>query len=833
MGKVFKFILLLSLFYTNFAGTKISDLSQETNIQDTDEVIIRRGSNNYRVQVQHLPSANPSDQFNKIKNAYYISTNVSITDHADTAQSGSIGDVITNEMSGVEGDIILPGNKTYQIKQALTVPVTARLMPQKGAIIDTDISIRSASYQWTLSGSGTTEYYLEASGGGDPGINGPDDVAEDDSLMTEATVGSLSAGEWDWGDNDTLGYNTVYVRLYDSADPDGKAADYVEACYNLTINGPFTAGWYQTFAGNGRVVGDRFKITYPELWYDGGGDWEKAIENAALSLQNNGGIVQLSGQVYTVSLTTTNWIKIPSKVTIQGVGPSSIVKVANSNPDYLTIFGPNGASDTATSEVAFKDFKIDQNISNATGTVSLSGYAYHNCIHFLCTGSNFEVSGMIFDTCSGINPVAINAAIMTDVKIIDNIFKFERQSGGSYDTSTIYIHGELFNISGNLMEATISDDVNTAIEVHRGPGQVMGNTVKGYRKGLYLVSEAPTETPQKNSMLAVGNTFYDVNSGIALYSATGMELNSITVTGNTINLNQVAFNKTTTAGIWLYYDASVGHGDFRNIIIANNVISFTDEAAGRAGQTHPENSYGIGLNPYGNIYNIIVESNEINNAPSNGIRIGQNLSNNTTKDIHIISNTIVNAGNNINAVANNQRMFIFVVALSGQTMQNLIVKDNILRETNATLRADSAIYCFSGGTITDCYVGENTIHSDNGTMSVVITEEFSRMYAETSSPVSLTNYDCFNGKLFSNKGASGTIEFDLPDAEISMKVGFIRMATQIVRVDPVASDIIRGSGGVGKYLELDADGEIVWLECLQINIWDIVSSYLFGGTFEP
>ena len=159
------------------AGKKISDLSQETSIQDTDEVLIRRGSNNYRAQVQHLPSANPSDQFNKIKNTYYVSTNVSITDHADTAQSGSIADVITNEMSGVHGDIILPGNKTYQIKQTLTIPATARLMRQKGASIDTDITIRSANYKWTLSSSGTSEYYLEASGGVNRGINGPDDVA--------------------------------------------------------------------------------------------------------------------------------------------------------------------------------------------------------------------------------------------------------------------------------------------------------------------------------------------------------------------------------------------------------------------------------------------------------------------------------------------------------------------------------------------------------------------------------------------------------------------------------------------------------------------------------
>ena len=89
------------------------------------------------------------------------------------------------------------------------------------------ITIRSAAYKWTLSGSGTNEYYLEAIGGGDPGLEEPDNVQEDGTNMTEATAGSLTAGQWDWGDNDALGYSTVYVRLSDSTDPDTKEANYV------------------------------------------------------------------------------------------------------------------------------------------------------------------------------------------------------------------------------------------------------------------------------------------------------------------------------------------------------------------------------------------------------------------------------------------------------------------------------------------------------------------------------------------------------------------------------------------------------------------------------
>lgn len=96
-------------------------------------------------------------------------------------------------------------------------------------------SIRSAAYKWTASGSGTSEYYCELAAGGDPSLNEPDGVKVNDVAATEGEAGSLAAGRWAWGDNDALGYSTVYVRLADGTDPDTKAAGYVEATYNVTL----------------------------------------------------------------------------------------------------------------------------------------------------------------------------------------------------------------------------------------------------------------------------------------------------------------------------------------------------------------------------------------------------------------------------------------------------------------------------------------------------------------------------------------------------------------------------------------------------------------------
>lgn len=91
-------------------------------------------------------------------------------------------------------------------------------------------SLRNAAFSWTVSGSGTAEYYVRTAANGNPGFaatppttNG---VYINGSSATKGTLGALASGEWGYGDNDTLGYSTVYVRI--GSDPDASADDYVQ-----------------------------------------------------------------------------------------------------------------------------------------------------------------------------------------------------------------------------------------------------------------------------------------------------------------------------------------------------------------------------------------------------------------------------------------------------------------------------------------------------------------------------------------------------------------------------------------------------------------------------
>jgi len=176
------------------------------------------------------------------------------------------------------------------------------------------------------------EYYLELAAGGDPGISEPYICTENGSALTTGTAGFLAANEWDWADNDTLGYSTVYVRLSDDADPDGKAEDYVKAGYKLTINGSFSVGLYQVFSGDGSVSFNEDREVYPEWWgavSDGVVDDAIAINKALLSSK----AVKMLKSSYWIKTT----INVPAGTTLSGLGGNVGVTKIIKNADIVAI----------------------------------------------------------------------------------------------------------------------------------------------------------------------------------------------------------------------------------------------------------------------------------------------------------------------------------------------------------------------------------------------------------------------------------------------------------------------------------------------------------------
>jgi len=73
--------------------------------------------------------------------------------------------------------------------------------------------VKLSTYKWFESGNGFDEYYCTLPDASDPSISEPDRLFEQSIRLVDGVLGSLNRGEWAFGDNDSLGFNTVYVRL--------------------------------------------------------------------------------------------------------------------------------------------------------------------------------------------------------------------------------------------------------------------------------------------------------------------------------------------------------------------------------------------------------------------------------------------------------------------------------------------------------------------------------------------------------------------------------------------------------------------------------------------
>lgn len=97
---------------------------------------------------------------------------------------------------------------------------------------DSNIALCSSTYRWTLSPTGSTQhasiqvYYLELAAGGDPSIATPTGVAVDGIPWYSMTCGAQDPGSYCYGNVDTLGFNTIYIAMLNTAIPDPDDASY-------------------------------------------------------------------------------------------------------------------------------------------------------------------------------------------------------------------------------------------------------------------------------------------------------------------------------------------------------------------------------------------------------------------------------------------------------------------------------------------------------------------------------------------------------------------------------------------------------------------------------
>ena len=103
-----------------------------------------------------------------------------------------------------------------------------------------NVNVRTTTYRWLAGGAGSDDFYLDLFAGGNPTATlkaaasterpWPDELVENGTILTRVDpTTSLGVGQWFWGDKDDLDYNTIYVGMAATGDPDDRADNFLVA----------------------------------------------------------------------------------------------------------------------------------------------------------------------------------------------------------------------------------------------------------------------------------------------------------------------------------------------------------------------------------------------------------------------------------------------------------------------------------------------------------------------------------------------------------------------------------------------------------------------------
>ncbi len=404
---------------------------------------------------------------------------------------------------------------------------------------------------------------------------------------------------------------------------------------------------------------------------DGVTDDTAALVSASQAVALNGGTLTIPAGTYIFD-PTLGHIALGSNMTITGTGTIR-VKPGVGNFDY--IIGPN-PSYAVISNVTIHGITVDENVLNNPSTIGDALTQQQNIILAQML-TNLNVNNVTFYV-SGIYAISIYDYLTLQ----DSYISFEKRSDNAwFDNSAIYLPTDQSTclITNTTFEGS-TPGANTAIEVHKTKScQISANRVDSY-----VTAVLPLDP---YSVTIDSNIVTKAQYAISVWSDTLAQ--NVTVTNNTISLNNLDRQSFAAAGIALYWTTSGYTGSFNNITIENNSITFQPEVRTNvSGYSY----WGIGIQPAGNVDTVTIQGNTITNAPIRGIKVGNQLAGNTTSNVTVNNNTLVNPGNNTD-------MFGYEagIALDG-ALNNVSVTNNIIENTVSPFTGHYGIWSNLQGT---------------------------------------------------------------------------------------------------------------------------------------
>lgn len=189
------------------------------------------------------PSPNGPMFPSSIRNATYkwtqssTVTNTSLNDNAGWTKVAEGAYYVYKLVSPKPNNIYEGGVWICEYSAATTLYTTGMWRYESGTTIVVRLNDDQAPNSHSdgyVRGTFQYSYYCELAAGGDPSLAEPYEIQNSvgTAFLTKSSdISNLLAGTWGYGDADSLGYNTIYVRLSGGGDPDSEATDYLNGGY--------------------------------------------------------------------------------------------------------------------------------------------------------------------------------------------------------------------------------------------------------------------------------------------------------------------------------------------------------------------------------------------------------------------------------------------------------------------------------------------------------------------------------------------------------------------------------------------------------------------------
>lgn len=402
-----------------------------------------------------------------------------------------------------------------------------------------------------------------------------------------------------------------------------------------------------------------------------------AITTAALS---GTGLVLLPPGTYQIAPTASSWIVLKSGVTLQGAGPSTVLKVKDDAGDYGQVISAT-TTGTAVSRITIRDLRIDQNPAGNT-TQDIKNATPSMAVRF-DSATQLRIANVEFDECCGVNTVSVNGTACRDFTLANCRFNFNQGTAvtANYDNSAVYFNGQGAVVTGNSFKAAaIADMARGAVELHTGKATMTGNTVENFQTICNVVTASSGTDLNPNEIIVANNTLLNGNNGVTLWPLTGYTLRGVLVAHNVIHLAQSDWDQAACWGVGTNRDSGSG-GSLDGIEIAHNLIRFQagDTRATTAGAVALAYASmgGIFLGGRGSLANAKVVGNTVINAPVYGIRFGDAAFSQDTIGGRVANNLVVDAGGNSSLAAGART----ALSVQGATVRSVVIEGNTALDT--------------------------------------------------------------------------------------------------------------------------------------------------------